>query len=295
MPSLLQLDNTNSELDALIRLLDDSDPQVTTGVQRRLIWYGWRAVPLLRAAIASSPPDAPRALNAQACIRAIRTNALATLLDRILDACADGMDISLEASLSLLSVFGHPESDPGAITYHLDTLWLEVERVTRSMPTCSEVNKLLALNTVFFGRAQFRGAGNDYHTPQRIYLAPVLEHRQGIPITLSSIYMLVAARAGIELWGIGMPLHFVVYSPALEVYIDPFNAGTFISREECRRFIEQAGFSFADTMLVRRKNTEILQRVIRNAIYAHTKSQQQWEAETLQETLDTIERLTEQP
>lgn len=295
MPPLVQYNQVSSELDALIRLLDDNDPHVTTSVQRRLVWYGWRAVPLLRAAIAASPLDAPGAVNAQACIQAIRTNALATLLDRILDACAEGTDVPLEESLALLSVFGYPESDPDAIGHHLDTLWLDVERAIRAMPTQSEVSKLLALNTVLFDRAQFRGAGNDYHTPQRIYLAPVLQHCQGIPITLSCIYMLVAARAGIELWGIGMPLHFLVYSPALDVYIDPFNTGTFISREECRQFIEQAGFSFSESMLARRSNVEILQRVIRNAIYAHTKSQQQWEAETLQETLETIERLTKQP
>jgi regulator of sirC expression with transglutaminase-like and TPR domain len=295
MPPLLQLNEVSSELDALIRLLDDSDPHVTTSVQRRLIEYRWRAVPHLQAVLAASPPDSPRAVNAQACLRAIRTNALATLLDRILDACAEGSDIPLEESLTLLSIFGCPDGDPGAIGHHLDTLWLDVERALQAAPTRSEVQKLLALNTVVFDRAQFRGAGNDYHTPHRIYLAPVLQHRQGIPITLSCIYMLIAARAGIELWGIGMPLHFVVYSPALEVYIDPFNAGTFISREECCQFIEQAGFRFSESMLMRRSNVEILQRVIRNAIYAHTKSQQQWEAETLQETLETIERLTKQP
>jgi len=88
MPLLVPPEESSSELYALIRLLDDSDPEVTTAVQHRLIWHGARAVPYLRAAFANSKPKSPLALNAESCIRAIRTNALATLIDRIFDACA---------------------------------------------------------------------------------------------------------------------------------------------------------------------------------------------------------------
>jgi regulator of sirC expression with transglutaminase-like and TPR domain len=294
MPLLVPPEESSSELYALIQLLDDSDPQVTTAVQHRLIWHGARAVPYLRAAIANSKPKSPLALNAESCIRAIRTNALATLIDRIFDACVADSDIALEESLALLSVFGYPDTEHDALHEQLDRLWLDAERTVRTMTTRTDVNALLALNRAMFDQAQFRGAGNDYHTPQRIYLAPVFKHRCGIPITLSCIYMLVAERMGIELWGIGMPLHFIVYSPALNIFIDPFNGGLFISHDECRRFVEQVGFSFSEEMLSRRSNREIIVRTIRNAVYAHTRNGHQWEAETLEETLGAIERIARQ-
>jgi regulator of sirC expression with transglutaminase-like and TPR domain len=280
------------ELDALLALLDDTDPYVTTAVQQRLIAYGHLAVPSLRRAMATNPPNSALALNAHACIRAIQTAALAEVVDMVIAAQASSADIQLEDALMALSRFGHPETDTFYWRRYLDDLASQVYRRERHLPTLSETARLVALNTVLFENEQLRGAVSNYHLPRNTYLATVLESKEGIPISLSCVYMLVARRAGIEVWGIGMPLHFVVYHPSLDVFIDPFNAGTFISHDDCRRFIQNAGFTFNDAMLQQRSNIEIVQRTMRNLIYAHTRSGQEWEAETLRDTLETIIRLT---
>lgn len=115
-----------------------------------------------------------------------------------------------------------------------------------------------------------------------------MKTRIGIPISLSAAYMLVGERVGIELDGIGMPLHFLVFHPVLRVYIDVFNFGVFISREDCKHFISKSNFDFNDSMLDKVSNRTIIIRMIRNLIYAHSRNQEMWEAEQLQNTLDEL-------
>ncbi|MCX7930719.1 MAG: transglutaminase-like domain-containing protein [Chlorobi bacterium] len=280
-----------SELQALADLLDDTDPVVTTAVQRRLIAYQFAAVPMLRRILHESTPDSTTHANALACLRGIQTEALSQLVGDVMMAIAENTGVNLERAVLNLSAFAFPETNPEPCSRCLDELALAVARRARNQ---SAIQQLLALNTVLFEQEGFRGAIANFYAPQHTYIAPLLHTREGIPITLSVLYILVATRIGIELHGIGMPLHFLVYHPELDVFIDCFNAGTFISRAECRRFIEQAGFTFSDTMLERRSNIEIVQRMIRNAIYAHTKAGEQWEADTLTETLEIITHLTEQ-
>ncbi|MCS7000103.1 MAG: transglutaminase-like domain-containing protein [Bacteroidota bacterium] len=278
----------NPELSALLSLLDDSDPAVTTAVQQRLLSYGHQIVPLLRQIVTSTPAYLPQSANALACIRALQTDALAQLVDSIVTSHLNATDIQLEDALFLLSAFGYPEHNMLAWRQYLDSLASEVSRYACALPTSSEMGWLVALNIVLFEREQFRGAVRNYHSAQHTYFSSLLQTKEGIPISLSCLYLLVAKRVGIELWGIGMPLHFIVYHPGLDVFIDPFNAGTLISQQECKRFIEQAGFSFSDSMLARRTNLEIILRTMRNLIYAHTRSGDKWEAETLSDALDTI-------
>ncbi len=280
--------HTDAELRALVQLLDDSDPVVTTAVQQQFVRYGHRAVPLLRELIEQSEHNPVVAANAEACARAIQTDALSNVVDDIMTQCIEGTELDLEQAALNLSAFGFPETDRVACQAYLDSLAVHVQKQTSSS---NPIEKLIALNTVLFEQEQFRGAISNFYSPRHAYLGTLLDSHEGIPITLSVVYMLIGQRLGIELHGIGMPLHFLVYHPVLDVFIDCFNAGTFISRDECRRFIEQAGFTFNDSMLQKRNNVEIIQRMIRNAIYAHTKAGQQWEADTLQEALDTINHL----
>jgi regulator of sirC expression with transglutaminase-like and TPR domain len=62
----------------------------------------------------------------------------------------------------------------------------------------------------------------------------VLETRLGIPITLSLVYMEVARRAGLPMIGVNLPAHFMCRpaTEAVELFVDPFNAGEVLSIEE---------------------------------------------------------------
>src|SRR6202140_5403561 len=61
-----------------------------------------------------------------------------------------------------------------------------------------------------FGELGFHGNEDDFFDPRNSCLDQVLERRVGIPITLSVMYMEVARRLAMPVFGISLPRHFVI-------------------------------------------------------------------------------------
>jgi regulator of sirC expression with transglutaminase-like and TPR domain len=85
-----------------------------------------------------------------------------------------------------------------------------------------------------FGTIGFTGDRLHYEDPRNSLLDQVLTRRVGIPITLSVVMLEVGRRLGIELFGVGMPGHFLV-SQGNGRYIDPFDGGRLLDAQGCRR------------------------------------------------------------
>ena len=81
------------------------------------------------------------------------------------------------------------------------------ERVTSDMDVDRAAS---AVGRFLFEEEGFRGNTEDYYDPRNSFLNDVLDRRLGIPITLSVVYVAVAARAGLAAAGVGLPGHFVV-------------------------------------------------------------------------------------
>ena len=94
--------------------------------------------------------------------------------------------------------------------------------------------------TRLFVDAGFTGNGADYHDPRNSALPDVLHRKLGIPISLALVGRLVAERAGLSAWGIGLPGHFLlgVAPPHVPLgawwheearVVDPFSGGRSMS------------------------------------------------------------------
>ncbi|HWG44271.1 MAG TPA: transglutaminase-like domain-containing protein [Gemmataceae bacterium] len=88
----------------------------------------------------------------------------------------------------------------------------------------------------------FRGNQHDYYDARNSYLNDVLDRRTGIPITLSTVAMVVGQRVGLAIVGVGLPGHFVAKAVEddKEVLFDPFHGGRQLTTDKCRRLVEQA-------------------------------------------------------
>jgi len=82
-----------------------------------------------------------------------------------------------------------------------------------------------------FGQAGLRGNLDDYDDPRNSYLPDVLDRRLGIPISLAVVTVEVARRCGVELFGVGMPGHFLVGTQD-QRWLDPFDGGRMLDVEE---------------------------------------------------------------
>ncbi len=131
-----------------------------------------------------------------------------------------------EANL-LLARFARTEVDEGAVMARLDSLAARVEGTTH-----------LALRRVISIAEGIGGNVDDYHHPDNHFLDTVLATRRGIPLTLSVLWMEVGRRAGIEMEGVGMPGHFLVYAGGQ--LVDPFHYGEAIGFEEAAALVAEA-------------------------------------------------------
>ena len=98
-----------------------------------------------------------------------------------------------------------------------------------------------SLNYIMFEEERFRGNTSNYYNPNNSYIDKVLETRQGIPITLCILYMLIAKRLGISLEPINFPRHFLLRLKikSNDTYIDAFQKGKRLTQQELRNMDEE--------------------------------------------------------
>jgi regulator of sirC expression with transglutaminase-like and TPR domain len=105
----------------------------------------------------------------------------------------------------------------------------------------STYNVLECLNEALFVQEGLRGNLDDYYDPKNSFINEVLDRKQGIPISLSVIYMEVARRINFAVQGVGFPGHFIVKHPLgeQEIFIDPFNQGRILTVKDCQELLDR--------------------------------------------------------
>ena len=90
-------------------------------------------------------------------------------------------------------------------------------------------------SSYLFGELGFHGNETDFFDPLNSCLNQVLERRTGIPITLAVMYMEIARRLHMPVFGIGLPRHFILEfnDGNYATYIDPFNGGKLLGPGQC--------------------------------------------------------------
>lgn len=122
-----------------------------------------------------------------------------------------------------------------------------------------------------FGELGFHGNQEDYFDPRNSCLNQVLERRTGLPITLSVMYMEIARRLHMPVYGIGLPRHFILQfdDGNYNTFIDPFHGGRVISINEC---FALAGAEQRDLTLLRRvSKKQIVVRMLQNLHMVYAK------------------------
>ena len=123
------------------------------------------------------------------------------------------------------------------------------------------------LRSVLFGLHGFRGNEQRYYDPENSYLDRVLERRVGIPITLAVVAIEVGRRAGVPLWGVSMPGHFLCRDKVdPNVFVDPFNSGKLLGVADCRRLHHamSGGAPWDDSFLNPASKLSIVARMLSN-------------------------------
>jgi len=176
-------------------------------------------------------------------------------------------DADLEMGSFLISRLGtDPSVFPEDFSRRLDELAEPLmDRVKRIQ---KHRKKLRVFLDYVYRELDFRGNARDYYDPRNSFLTELLDSRTGIPVSLSVLCLLLARRAGLPLQGINLPGHFILKydSPEYSTYIDPYNEGNLLSREECLQFVARQGLEQDVSYLNPASNLGILKRMYRNLI-----------------------------
>ena len=122
----------------------------------------------------------------------------------------------------------------------------EIDRIARLIAAkipkdAKPAAKLDTLNKFLFQERGFHGSHGEYYTRSNSYLNEVIDDREGLPITLSVLYIEIARRLDMKVVGVGLPGHFVVrHEPKggpMQI-VDVFD-GKLMSRADAEKKIKQ--------------------------------------------------------
>lgn len=266
-----------TEVDALIRLLDDTDAEIYNHIQDRLVHYGKEVIPILESAWSRS-------------MDAIMQERIAVIIHKIQfdDLChelhvwAHSGSHDLIKGTILVARYQYPELQGEVIQKMLDKLrkdaWLEMN------DGLTALEQVKVLNKIFFDIHGFTGNTQNYHAPQNSFINIALETHKGNPLMLSILYLEIARSAGIPIYGVNLPEHFILcYKDELEepasiddhsnilFYINPFSKGDIFNKKEIDTFLQQLKIEKDKSFYEPCSNKEMLQRLIRNLMNSYHK------------------------
>lgn len=266
----------------LIGLLDDEDPRSLDLVRAKILEQGERALPFLDELRRASPALA-LAQRASELAEELRFRALESDFARL--AASPAPD--LEEGAFLVARFGHPGADVALYKAWLDRV---ARTVGEELPEDHLEAGVRRLAEHLFKSMGFAGNEADYYDPDNSYLTRVIDTRRGIPVTLTILFLLLAKRLRLPLYGVGTPGHFLAgfRSEGEPVFVDCFRKGRLMTLSEVRRMLVRNGYDYRPEYVRACPPREILARMMRNLISIYQKSGATARAERLSSLVETL-------
>jgi len=271
-----------TRISALVTLLADDDPDVGDTISQHLRDIGPAALPALKEALGGIDP----LLNERA-ERLVQELQQEEVIEEIARFGRDGAT-NLEAGLLLIGRLHTPDLKPGPSIERLNRM---SEDLMLRLDPGDGVDRLLARLARYLHEEQgFSGNTDDYQNPSNSYLHTLLETRNGIPISLSCLYLLLGQRLALPLSGLGMPGHFLIkYDDGHDMrIIDPFHRGRTLDRDGCGDLLRGLGVAFDERYLDPVPTRYILERTLNNLISVFTEHKRSHTARLHRRALDAL-------
>jgi serine protease Do len=179
-------------------------------------------------------------------------------------------EVDLGRAALLIAALDNPELD---VDLYVQDLQAMSDEFTGSLGACvSDGDRVEALHRYLFEEQGFHGSRTNYYSASNSYLNEVIDDREGLPITLSVLYMEVARRSGLNAVGIGLPHHFLVRLEPDEgptQLVDPFDRGRKLTEDEAVALVEShLGERWTAPRFDSQGPREIVMRMLQNLINA---------------------------
>lgn len=262
-----------NKLKALISLLDDPDKEIYSVISGQLIDEGKAIIPDLERTWEYSINESLQG-RIEDIIYHIRFKDTQKHLTQWMNSGADDL---LEGAY-LVAKHQYSELNYEDVLSHIDLIkrdvWLELNN------NLTALEKVRVLNRIVYDIHGFTKAPENMDSPQYGYINRVLEMRKGDDISLGILYLVVAQKLNIPLFGVNFPNNFLLayldrynygqlFRDNVLFYVDPLNNGMVLSREELELFIKRIQIPSEDAYYMPCDNVTIVQRLVSKLIISY--------------------------
>lgn len=274
----------DSQLKALISLLDDDDREVVSHVEMEIVRIGERIIPMLEKEWETNfNPLVQKRIE-----ELIHTLHFDLLQSRLTNWKAEGA-VDLLEGLWIVATYQYPDLDFNKIKKDLEQIyyeaWLELKN------DLVPFDQIKIINAVLFHKLKFSANTKNFHSPANSMINQVLESKRGNPIALCCVYILVAQRLKIPIYGVNLPNLFILTykTENLQFYINAFNKGLIFSKSDIDNYISHLNLPPNPIFYEPCNNLEIVMRLLRNLIVSFEKVGETYKVEELKTLLQILE------
>lgn len=268
----------NKELDALISLLDEPNEDVFLEIRNKLVYYGLGAIPILENAWDNSFDN-----TIQVRIEEIIHNIQQNHLSLEINEWSETSHFDLLKGFYLASRFQYPDLDFPEINSKVEIIkrdiWLELNSGLTAL------EKVKVINHIIFDVHGFKGNKANIDAPHNYFINDLLDSKKGNHLSLGILYILIAQKLGIPIFGVDLPQHFVlayvdeVHDEKFTVadenevlfYINPFNKGAIFTKNEIEVYINHLKLEPKMSFYKPCSNSVILQRLLESLITTYSR------------------------
>lgn len=160
-------------------------------------------------------------------------------LEAFRSAVPDPTSPSLWSGAVAIAAEAHPALDLLALDRRRDELVAGARAVVPA--TGAVAGRVERLTAYLHHDLGFAGDSSPHQDVRNSYLPDVLDRRRGLPVTLAVVWMTIAEALGLEVAGVGLPLHFVARCEGEDgpLFVDAFH-GAVLDESGCRLLVASA-------------------------------------------------------
>ena len=275
---------SENELHALVSLLDDSDREVKGHVIDKLISIGHPVIPFLEKKWEESfNPAIQKEIE-----DLVHKLQFSQLKERLID-WKNSPEQDLLTGLWIINTYQYPDLEFEKLNADMHQIYFEVWTAFKN--DLLPYEQVRIINGVLFNSLRFSANTKNFHSPGNSMLSNVLETKKGNPISLCAIYLLVAKKLGLPIYGVNLPNLFVLTykSSDASFYINAFNKGLIFSRKDIVNYLEHLKIESREVFFEPCSNQDIITRTLRNLIVAFEKLGEIEKTGEIRELLEIVE------
>lgn len=269
-----------NEIKALVSLLDDEDQEVSRHVEGKILSLGSSIIPHLESEWENNfNPIIQKRIE-----ELIHELQLAIMKKRLL-SWQNGGGLDLLEGMWVISTYLYPDLTMEELSISIEQLYYDIW--SQFQGDMSPEEQIKRINSIFFGTMNFSANTKHFHSPSNSMINIVLESKKGNPITLCVIYLLIARKLNLPVYGVNLPNLFVLTlkENTAQFYINVFSRGIIFSKTDIDHYLMQLNIKPKDIFYQPCTNLEIIQRVLRNLLLSYEKTGEMGKTQEIEDLL----------